>query len=277
MAKKEKVEQEEEGIPAWLVTFSDMMTLLLTFFVLLLSMASLKDEQKVKRAIGSLAGSFGLGPTGIVPFEEPHGKVGAEPGPLEDVKDFQSLKPMLWDEKKWDIDLMSNKFIQILELGPEVLFSPGSSKLTQQGKLLLAKLVPILKKIKYPIELRGHTASLRDEFGPDYMLQQQKSKLDLSWKLSLARTLAVYRFFLDAGVKPEKIRLEAFGRFRPRYANTTSKGRQRNRRVELVLDKRISSWAVQEIIKFKVKTKIKRDKFIYKDFIFDLNGTSLEK
>ncbi len=52
-------------MPAWLVTFSDMMTLLLTFFVLLLSMASLTDERKIKVVLGSIIGSFGIGTKGV--------------------------------------------------------------------------------------------------------------------------------------------------------------------------------------------------------------------
>ncbi|WP_456324313.1 OmpA/MotB family protein [Desulfonauticus submarinus] len=271
MSKKEK-ETKEEGVPAWLVTFSDMMTLLLTFFVLLLSMASLKDERKVKRALGALAGSFGLGPTGIVPLNMDKGKSAAEPGPFEGIKDFQAIKPLLWDEKNRDLNLMSNRFLQVLELGTDILFSPGSAELTAEGKQLLNKIIKILKNIEYPIELRGHVGSLRDEFGPDYLKMQTKSKLDLSWKLSLARTLAVYKYFLSSGIDPKKLRIEAFGRFRPRYSNMTAQGRKQNRRVELVLDKRIKSWASEELARYKLKGKVKKDKFIYKDFIFDLNG-----
>lgn len=271
MSKKEK-ETKEEGMPAWLVTFSDMMTLLLTFFVLLLSMASLKDERKVKRALGALAGSFGLGPTGIVPLNMDKGRSAAEPGPFEGIKDFQAIKPLLWDEKNRDLNLMSNRFLQVLELGTDILFSPGSAELTAEGKQLLNKIIKILKNIEYPIELRGHVGSLRDEFGPEYLKMEAKSKLDLSWKLSLARTLAVYKYFLSSGIDPKKLRIEAFGRFRPRYSNMTAKGRKQNRRVELVLDKRIKSWASEELARYKLKGKVKKDKFIYKDFIFDLNG-----
>ena len=114
---------------------------------------------------------------------------------------------------------------------------------------------------------------MRDEFGLDYQKSQSQSELDLSWKLSLARSLAVYRFLLGQGVKPELIRLEAFGRFRPRYSNQSAQGRKRNRRVELVLDKRISSWEAEKIAQAKsnLKPKVKSNQFIYKDFIFKLN------
>ena len=54
-----KRKKEDEGAPAWMVTFADLMTLLLTFFVLLLSMSTL-DNQKVKLALGSLRGALGV-------------------------------------------------------------------------------------------------------------------------------------------------------------------------------------------------------------------------
>ena len=57
MAKPEK--KQEEGAPSWMVTFADLMTLLLTFFVLLLSMSTL-DNQRIKVALGSLRGSVGV-------------------------------------------------------------------------------------------------------------------------------------------------------------------------------------------------------------------------
>lgn len=273
MAKKEKKQSSGEGVPAWLVTFSDMMTLLLTFFVLLLSMASLTDERKIKVVLGSIIGSFGIGTKGVdVLSGDKGGKVG-EPGPMEDVVDLAALKPLLWDEKDKDLNFIANRFIQIVEINSAVLFEPGKTQLTAQGKELLSKLIPILKKVDYPLALRSHTSTLRDEFGPEFLKLQENSGLDLSWKLSLGRLLSVYRYLLEQGLNPENIRVEAFGRFRPRYPETRAQGREKNRRVEIVLDKRVSSWAVEEIAQFKVRKPVEKDKFIYKDFIFDLNNT----
>ncbi len=59
MAKKKKGCDCDPGLPGWMATFSDMMTLLLTFFVLLLSMSSM-DQKSVKEAIGSLQGALGV-------------------------------------------------------------------------------------------------------------------------------------------------------------------------------------------------------------------------
>ena len=55
MAEEAKKVECPSGAPAWMCTFADLMSLLMTFFVLLLSMASL-DQQKLKEALGSLRG-----------------------------------------------------------------------------------------------------------------------------------------------------------------------------------------------------------------------------
>ena len=271
MAKKEK-KQVEEGMPAWLVTFSDLMTLLLTFFVLLLSMASLTDERKKKEALGSLTGSFGIGDRGLNVLATEKGSAMAEPGPMEG-EDLETLKPLIWDDKSEDINFISNRFIQVVTINGDVLFEPGQVQLTEKGKKLLNKMLPVLKKIQYPILLTGHTSDLRSEFGPDYMRERQRYATDPSWRLSLFRVLNVYRYFLAQGIKPEKIRVEAFGKYWPRYSNRRAVGRKKNRRVEIVLDKRNRSWAHTVLNKTKVRQKIEREKYIYKDFIFELNST----
>ncbi|WP_457572273.1 flagellar motor protein MotB [Desulfovulcanus sp.] len=273
MARKEKKQSEGEGIPGWLITFSDMMTLLLTFFVLLLSMASLTDERKKKEALGSLVGSFGLGDREIDVLATKPGPSMLDPGPMQDYDDLESLKPLIWDDKNKDLNFISNRFIQILTINADVLFEPGQVQLTAKGKKLLNKMVPVLKKIQYPVLLTGHTSYLRDEFGADYMRQKQKDAIDPSWRLSLLRVLNVYRHFLAQGLDPEKIRVEAFGKYRPRYSNQRAAGRKKNRRVEIVLDKRNQSWAYTVLGKTKARQKIEPEKYIYKDFIFELNST----
>ena len=273
MPKKEKEQQQEEGVPAWLVTFSDLMTLLLTFFVLLLSMASMTDERKKKEALGSLVGSFGIGRAGSHVLATDKGSALLEPGPFQDVEDMEILKPLIWDDKEEDINFISNRFIQALTINADLLFCPGQIQLTDRGKKLLNKITAVLKKIKYPVLLTGHTSDLRSEFGPDYIRLQQKEPIDLSWRLSLQRVLTVYRYLLAQGVDSNKLRVEAFGKYWPRYSNNRPGDRKKNRRVEIILDKRNKSWQHTFISNNQVRQKIEHEKYIYKDFIFELNST----
>ncbi len=278
MAKKKKNDQEEEGSPAWLVTFSDLMTLLLTFFVLLLSLASLTDERKVKKTIGSLMGSFGPVTGSVQPLTRKPTQTVSEPGPMEDVpaEDMEPLKPLIWEEDNEDLDFRSNRFIQVFSVDTNVLFGPGETRLSSRGRELLKRLVPVLAKVKYPLLITGHTGALRDEFFADFVVGKTDDGIDLSWELALQRLLSVYRNLIQGGVPPENLRMEGFGRFRPLATNTTPEGRKANRRVEFILDRRGTSWSHQMARAAGSGGKVSRDAYIYDDFVFDFNGTDTQ-
>jgi chemotaxis protein MotB len=138
---------------------------------------------------------------------------------------------------------------------------------------ILEKIVPVLRKVKYPLLLTGHTASLRSELSSAYMPGQSNKGVDPSWNLSLQRVLTVYRTLVGRGVPPEKLRMEAFGRFRPRATNTTPQGRRANRRVEFVLDRRNDQWSHEMARKAGSRDQQDDDRFMYNDFIFTFNAT----
>ena len=92
MAKKEKKRICEE-MPPWMITFSDVMTLMLTFFVLLVSMSKV-DERRKLVVLRSIIGAFGEGRSYDV-MSTKDSKRTVEPGVMEDEKDLQLLKPML--------------------------------------------------------------------------------------------------------------------------------------------------------------------------------------
>ncbi|GAB7079489.1 OmpA/MotB family protein [Megalodesulfovibrio paquesii] len=240
MAKREKKEKPAGGIPAWMITFTDLMTLLLTFFVLLVSMATL-DEQRKLVTLGSVYGQFGLGEQGIDARATKDAKKTVEPGPMEDVPSLEQMKDMLWEDMKDDLNFRSNKFIEVLSLTADVLFEPGSTELTERGRKVIDRILPVLLRIEQPLLLAAHTSLGREEIA-DYTISANASALDFSWDLSLERGLSMYRYLLSRGMSSDKLYMEAFGQFRPIYSNQTAQGRRMNRRVDIVLDKRNASW-----------------------------------
>ena len=99
-----------------------MMTLLLTFFVLLLSMATLTDERKKYLVLGSIQKTFGMGKQSLEALSTKQGEV-VEPGPMEvDVKDLTPLKNLVWDEQSKDFNFISNALVQILSINAELRF-----------------------------------------------------------------------------------------------------------------------------------------------------------
>ncbi|GAU08385.1 OmpA/MotB family protein [Desulfoplanes formicivorans] len=275
MGRKRTTTQSDDGSPAWLITFSDLMTLLLTFFVLLLSLASLMDERKTKTSIGSIMGSFGPSAGSVQPLTTKAAGSVKESGPLENLpaEDLEPLRELIWEDDGQDFDFQSNRFIQVFSVDTEVLFDPGSSNLSSRGLEILGRIVPVVRKVKYPLLITGHTASLRSELSSAYVAGQSDKGVDLSWNLSLQRVLNVYRTLVARGIQPEKLRMEAFGRFRPRATNTTPEGRRANRRVEFVLDRRNTDWSHEMARKAGSDGQHQEGRFMYNDFIFTFNAT----
>lgn len=235
MVKKAKKRICEE-MPPWMITFSDVMTLMLTFFVLLVSMSHIDPRRKLV-ALGSIIGTFGWEDASYEVFSRKDTRRTVEPGPI-DSGDLESLKALKWENIDEDINFRSNRFVQILSIDASLLFGPDSVTLSEAGQAVLDGYMPVFAQVQYPLLLAGHTSLLRDELGADYQPGDDEENPDLSWKLSLSRALAVYRHLIDRGMRPDMLRVEGFGKYMPFYAQTTAESRARNRRVDIVLDKR---------------------------------------
>ncbi|MCA1944408.1 MAG: OmpA family protein [Desulfovibrio sp.] len=267
MAKRKKKQAPAEGVPAWMITFTDLMTLLLTFFVLLVSMATL-DEQRKLVTLGSVLGKFGMGDAGIDARSTKNAKTTIEPGPMEDVPNLERLKDLLWEDLQNDLDFRSNKFIEVLSLTADVLFEPGGTTLSARGRQIIDRILPVLLRIEQPLLLAGHTSVAREELA-NYVVAFEVEGLDFSWDLSLLRVLSMYRYLLSRGMNPDKLRMEAFGQHRPVHTNQTAEGRRRNRRVDIVLDKRNANW---ERVLAAPRADDLRGVFEYKDFRFEIRS-----
>ncbi len=265
MARKEK-DQQPEGQPAWLVTFSDMMTLMLTFFVLLVSM-SVMDERRKMVVLGSIIGTFGVGRQGHDVLSQMDRKTTVEPGPMEmpSINDLEALRPMIWEDMDEDLDFASNKFVQVFSIPDDVLFEPGGTQLRPRGREILEAAMPVFLQVATPLLLAGHTSTLRDEQQEDFRVESLDAVMDASWRLSFTRVMAVYSFLVQGGMNPEMLRVEAFGRYHPRFTDLTADGRRKNRRVDVILDKRNAQWQDHMGLMRRAESV---ESFEYKDFIF---------
>jgi len=265
---RDKKKKSKGGGAAWLITFSDMMTLMLTFFVLLVSMATL-DERRRMVVLGSIIGTFGPGPAGMDMRSISDKRRTVEPGPMNDIQDLEPLKNILWEDLQQDIDFQSNKYVQIISINGDVLFEPGKAVLSPKGYQIINLLLPAFFQIDYPLLIAGHTSTSREEFGKDHKIATQPEFRDFSWRLSFDRILCVYKYLLERGVNPDKLRLEAFGAYKPKYSNKTPAGRKKNRRVDIVLDRRNKDW-IKTLERVRKPGQGDEDSYIFRDFIFDL-------
>lgn len=271
MARKEKSGGGGDGgVPAWMVTFSDLMTLLLTFFVLLVSMAVM-DQQRILKALGSISSTFSSMPGTFNPASPENQKSANAEGVMEG-NDLAPIKDKLWEDTSMDVRFQENRFVQIISISGDVLFESGQSKLSEQGEALLNKMLPTLVNVEFPLLVAGHTASRRDEEGPAYAVSFDKKQVDSTWPLSLARSQSVYRYLLQNGMPEKRLTMEAFGQFRPRFADRSPSGRLQNRRVDIVLDKRNTGQIAALGTSKPKKTSRSPGQYLFRNFQFDLDA-----
>ncbi len=266
MPRQRKKDELKAG-EGWMVTFSDLMTLLLTFFVLLISMAVI-DERRKLVVMGSVSGTFGAGEAHFNPLasnqERPQP---VEPGVIEaPTGDLAPLKEQMYEEPPGDLNFLENPFVQVLSIGENALFTPGGHTLSDRGRDLLRRILPTLMRVKNPVLIAGHTTMELGE-GVDVLTLGSDSGDD-TWMLSMKRSLEVYRALSEMGIPNNMLQVEAFGMYRPRYDNSTAQGRNENRRVDLVLDKRNELWIRQ--LELERRSAILRERFSrHGNFIFE--------
>ncbi|MDF1879527.1 flagellar motor protein MotB [Sulfurimonas sp. SAG-AH-194-C20] len=232
---KKKCPECEECLPAWLAAFGDLMSLLLCFFVLLLSMSSM-DAKKISEAIGSLSGAMSVLEGGTQTEISKKRMLEATPIDSQDetseaVNRVQQAagdaNEMMEQAEGPAITVEEAQEGFVIELPAALLFKPGSATIENQDALLFLKRIAlIIEELpnKMQVSVQGHT----DEGNPG-----RSSPFKDNWELSTARAIAVLHELLLDGVEPSRINAAGYAEFRPVATNATKSGREKNRRVEL--------------------------------------------
>ncbi|RMG47399.1 MAG: flagellar motor protein MotB [Acidobacteria bacterium] len=221
-------DEPKKGAPEWVVTFGDMMSLLLCFFVLLLSFSTMETE-RFKVIAGYLREAFGVqtmrhyteipsGDTVIaVEFNPPTYTAEAI---FEEV--VQKLRTFgyegLVEAERTDEGVR-------VRVDGELLFPPASTAIDEESMEFLSAVAATIKESGAKVIVEGHTDNLpiRSERFPS------------NWELSAGRAAAVVRFFESQGVPPARMQAVGYGPTRPVADNATPEGRRKNRRVEIVI------------------------------------------
>ena len=203
------------------------MSLLLCFFVLLLSFSTM-DPAMFKEVSGSLRNAFGVQKSEIT-YEIPKGIdiVSREFNPifsvdvvLEKIKSAIKLELI-----KGEIEIEALKDRVILRFKDELTFPPGSAELMPSAKPVLDKIRTIIEQVPGEVLVAGHTDDIpiRSERFPS------------NWHLSAARAATVVKYLLKNGtIAMSRLAAVGYGPSRPRYPNDTPEHRKKNRRVEII-------------------------------------------
>ncbi len=222
-----KPKKQDPGAPAWMVTYSDMVTLLLTFFVLLLSMANM-DSIKFSSAAGSLKGAFGvLGSAEKTPLSKPQV---IEFAPIEDEyvnRLYQKVRTALSQLKlDRDIEVVQDRGAVVLRIKDSILFAPGEAKLQDTAHPVLRKVAELVRPLPLNLRIEGNT--------DDLPLNDPELS---NWDLSVNRAVGVLKFFAGEKLLPlRRMAALGYGPENPVVPNTTPEERALNRRVDFVLE-----------------------------------------
>jgi len=271
LAKKKKQESGGgEGAPAWMATFSDLMNLLLCFFVLLFSMSSV-DEEKYEEIAASFRASFSIFEGGASSITEGNlissgisqlselndyfNEMGANPETDSDVAEsLKAYEEMMNEKSVHASETIADKINESLQkdgisdkVGVEVeaqyvrltlngslLFDSGIAKLKENSLDFVSKIGDVLKQYnKYEIQIIGHT---------DSVPMGGNGKYTDNMELSQGRAYSVYKYLKDnKGMDVTTMGCMGRGEVEPIATNTTAEGRALNRRVEIRIYNEYSS------------------------------------
>jgi chemotaxis protein MotB len=253
-----------EGLPAYMGTFADLMSLLMCFFVLLLSFAEM-DALKYKMVVKSLENAFGVQreiaaneiPKGTSIIAQEFSPGDPKPTPLkqvrqdtvDEVREFLKVKmdaKELAEQQQKEIqkeaeelkETLENEIIQglidvethlnriVIRIREKGSFPSGDARLNRQFVPILMKIHDVLVETDGRIAVAGHTDNIPINT-PRYRS---------NWELSTSRATSVVHELLKLGqMPPERFVLEGYAETEPLAPNDTAINRAKNRRVEIIV------------------------------------------
>lgn len=231
-------EQEDDDMPTapfWMTTYGDIMTLLVTFFVLLISMSEVRMK-KFKDAISNFQRHPGVltGRTSVVSTQKTSSSSSSQDRARERNERYQEFLQKL-REKGLEDQIQANleeNGIHVV-IADSLMFRTGRARLIEPSRTVLRLLSDLLSDDVKSVVVEGHT----DDRPID------TERFPSNWELSTARAASSVRFLQDnaPGYDPSRFAAVGYGPNHPRATNETRKGRARNRRVEILFNWR--SWS----------------------------------
>ena len=218
------------GVPDWMVTYGDLMTLLLCFFVIIVSLSEIKEDEKFQEVMDSIRSAFGYdGSLGSVPITK-----NTKNALIRQLQQIV-IPPHVsheGDTEEEGIQERNFRVTQVREgvqivVGGRISFERFSATLKPQARDLLGALASKIVGHNTKINIRGHAT--KEAIPPEY-------PYDGPMDLSYARARAVEAALRNFGIRPERVRVHAVGSREPINAQAYREERRAtNRRVEIIV------------------------------------------
>ncbi|MCL5961054.1 MAG: OmpA family protein [Chloroflexi bacterium] len=229
MVKKGHHEAKHENSERWLLTYSDLITLLLVFFVVMYSVSK-ADEKKFSRLSASLQKAFNV----VVLEGQDKTAVAGDMGPASGnavMNDFVGLRTQIIRLAE-EMGVQSHVDVRLqpegiaISLSGNLLFDSGRAELRPESTQILDGVADQLRSQPNEIRVEGHTDNIpvNSEMYPT------------NWELSVARATVVTRYLTEVdGLSPRRLSAQGYGEFRPLVDNKTREDRAQNRRVDILI------------------------------------------
>lgn len=232
--KKKKSDKKPDGL-RWMLTYSDLITLLMIFFIVMYSMSQV-DQTKYKQLSESLSIAMGGGKTII--GEDNNSSIKNDVTQMDELDSSQDEEKKLEElKKKVDKYLQENGMSKnvstsiderglVISMNDTLLFDTGKADIRPEFQQELTEMGKILNQLGNYIRIEGHTDNVpisNDEYSSN-------------WKLSCDRASNVTEFLImKSGIQPQKLSAIGYGEYRPIADNSSEAGKAKNRRVDIII------------------------------------------
>lgn len=216
---------EQDNADRWLLTYSDLITLLLGLFVILYAMSKI-DAGKYAEVVSALNGVFGA-PQGILMgnpsiIDNPANALKTEKQRIAQ----QITSTLRLEERNLPISITENERGVTVHIMEELLFASGSADLKQASLTTLDTLASVLRTLPNDLRVEGHTDTV----------PINTAQFPSNWHLSVARALTVAYYLIERhGLRQERVSVVGYSEFQPLFPNDSAVNRSRNRRVDIVI------------------------------------------
>jgi chemotaxis protein MotB len=216
MHKPQYLQSTRDGRERWLISYTDILTLLLILFI---AMAA--------QAIG-LSHSSAIAKPAVVVVEPPATIIPAPVAPpaAPVAPQDQALARTADRLKQSGLDLKLEGRGLVISLPQAVLFDSGDDRIHPSARPIIAEIAEVLRELDNKVELAGHADSV----------PIHSRRFKNNWELSAARGLSILRVLTsDYGIEESRLTVASYGAYRPKSSNETVDGRAENRRVEILI------------------------------------------
>jgi chemotaxis protein MotB len=227
---KRKSEQEHENNERWLITYADLITLLLAFFIMMYTFSK-ADAQKYQEVSDHLkmifTGGTSFMKTGTVSSKHPL-EVLPNPASSGEVRERleKELKAMNVANMEKNISVTVDERGVVINIMDRTFFDEGRAELKDGAKKVLKQIVPILKGSPNSIRIEGHTDNV----------PISTPIFKSNWELSVSRATEVVRHLIEKyDFPPARVSATGYSEYKPIAPNDTAANRALNRRIEIIL------------------------------------------